>query len=103
MALMKMKESWLRCRVLGVGCCDWLESVSDDEDGVDGSCVENSVLSGRSIWWFARGDCGKPTGVDCVKHDICMDLMRLELNQIWRYSSRDVLRWKYCFKQQLFD
>ena len=72
-ALMKMRESALRCRVYGVDCCDWLASVSDDEDGVDaveGRCVENVVLSGSSIWRFARGDCGRPMGVDCVKEDI---------------------------------
>lgn len=68
-ALMKMSESWLRCRVLGVGCSDWLARVSDDDDGVE-SCVENDMSSGSSIWRFARGDCGKPTGDVCVDSDI---------------------------------
>lgn len=75
-ALMKMRESALRCRVLGVDCCDWLASVSEDEDGVDSSCVENDVWSGSSVWWFARGDCGRPIGVECIRDDILCDLRR---------------------------
>ena len=36
-ALAKMRESLLRSLVLGVDCCDWLASVSEDEDGVEES------------------------------------------------------------------
>jgi hypothetical protein len=66
---MKMSESWLRCRVFGVGCCDWLARVSEDEDGVE-SCDGNDVSSEGSIWRFARGDDGKPVGCVCVDDDI---------------------------------
>jgi hypothetical protein len=75
-ALMKMRESALRCRVFGVDCCDWLANVSEDEDGVNGSCVENDVRSGSSIWRFARGDCGRPMGVEYIEEDILCDLRR---------------------------
>lgn len=81
-ALMKMSESALRCRVLGVV---WLASVSEDDDGVESS-PEKDVSRGESICRFARGERGRPTGSACVKVDILdgfgMDGCRyVEVNQ----------------------
>lgn len=62
-ALLKMRESALRwCRVSA--------SVSEDEDGVDASCAGKDVASGESMGRVARGDLGRPKGLDCVNDDI---------------------------------
>lgn len=78
-ALMKINESALRCRVLGV---DWLASVSEDEDGLEDSCSEKVVSSGESIWRFARGERGKPTSVKVDifdESDVCKSAYRCRL------------------------
>jgi hypothetical protein len=58
-ALMKMRESRLRCRVSTRDCGD-VDVLS--EYGVVGVCgwVEKAVSSGESIWRLARGEGGRP-------------------------------------------
>lgn len=66
---MNMRESWLRCRVLGVCCCGSFSSVSDEENGLDVSRLEKEVSSGSKIWRFCLDDCAEPY-VGCVKDDM---------------------------------
>lgn len=78
-ALMKMRESRLRCRVSMRDCgealaeygdglaeygVDFSEYVGFDESADDGvrAWLENLVRSGESIWRVARGEAGRPHG-----------------------------------------
>lgn len=59
-ALMKMSESWLRCRVLTRVSAEDLMDAPEYGDGVGEVSDENVVSSGESIWRFARGELGSP-------------------------------------------
>tara|TARA_R110002003_G_scaffold296_3_gene18621 strand:- start:5937 stop:6206 length:270 start_codon:yes stop_codon:yes gene_type:complete len=71
-ALMKMRESRLRCRVSREDCGDALSEYGDAVVGVRDCCDEKDVSRGDSIWRFARGEVGRPYGERGVEPDIVL-------------------------------
>lgn len=72
-ALMKIRESVLRCRYGWVCVCELLARVSEEEDGVE-SWLESEVCR------VERGELGRPAGGCAVKEDMFWVLVGLEMS-----------------------